>query len=147
MTIDSGRTGSLTMTGGGARPIKVLIVDDDPRVRGALRTLLDADPTFHVVGDAGSPAQALRLVEQHEPAVALVDVRIPTERDGLSLIETLANKRGVPVIAMSLPSALEEPAIAAGAARFLTKGTSPERMIAAIRATADIGVGRGGAAR
>lgn len=147
MTIDSGWTGSLTVSGGDARPIKVLIVDDDPRVRGALRTLLDADPVFHVVGDAGSPAQALSLVEQHEPAVALVDVRIPAARDGLRLIEALAIKHGVPVIAMSLPSALEEPAIAAGAARFLTKGTSPERMIAALRAAADIGVGRGGAAR
>lgn len=143
MTIDSGWTDPLTVPGGRGRPIRVLIVDDNPRVRGALRTLLDADPTFHVIGDAGTPAQALRLVEQHNPAVALVDVLMPAERDGLSLIETLATKRGVPVIAMSLPSALEERAIAAGAARFLPKGTSPERMIAALEATAD--VGRGGA--
>ena len=144
MTTDSGRTGSLTMSCGRPRPIRVLIVDDDPRVRGALRTLLDADPAFHVVGDAGTPAQALRLVEQHEPAVALVDVLMPAERDGLSLIETLATKRGVPVIAMSLPSSLAGRAIAAGAARFLAKGTSPERMIAALRAAADMGLRRGG---
>lgn len=145
MTIDFRWTGPLTVGGGRARPIKVLIVDDDPRVRGALRTLLEADPAFHVVGDAGTPAQALNLVEQHEPAVALVDVLMPAERDGLNLIETLANKRGVPVIAMSLPSAMEARAIAAGAARYLTKGTSPERMIAALRAAADTGLGRGGA--
>lgn len=139
MTTDSGATGSLTMSGGRARPITVLIVDDDPRVRGALRTLLDADPAFHVIGDAGTPAQALRLAELHSPAVALVDVLMPAERDGLSLIETLATKCCVPVIAMSLPSSLEERAIAAGAARFLTKGTAPERMIAALGATADTG--------
>jgi DNA-binding NarL/FixJ family response regulator len=146
MTIDSGPAGSLTMSGGRARPITVLIVDDDPRVRGALRTLLDADPAFHVIGDAGTPAQALRLVEQHFPAVALVDVLMPAERDGLRLIETLATS-GVPVIAMSLPSALAERAIAAGAARFLPKGTPPERMIAALSAAAGTGLGRGDVSR
>lgn len=135
MTTDYGPAGSLTRV----RPITVLVVDDDARVRGALRALLDADPAFHVIGDAGTSAQALRLAEQHRPAVALVDVLMPAERDGLSLIETLANRRGVPVIAMSLPSALEERAIAAGAAQFLTKGTAPERMIAALCAAADMG--------
>ena len=53
---------------------RVLIVDDDGRVRRALRALLEAEDGLVVVGEAGTPAEVLALADALQPAVILLDL-------------------------------------------------------------------------
>ena len=120
------------MVPGGRGPIRVLIVDDDARVRSAMRTFLLAHPEFEVVGEAGSTESAVRIAEETAPGVAIVDVLMPTERDGLSLLRVFAEQQGIPVVAMSLNNACADSAIAAGAYTFLAKDGCSDLLVSAL---------------
>jgi DNA-binding NarL/FixJ family response regulator len=111
----------------------VLIVEDDPRVRSALRGLLAASDGLCVVGVASSARDALDAGDWLD--VALIDVRLSDIEDGLLVIRTLA-AQGHPVVALSASAACREASIAAGATAFLEKDTHPETLLAALhRAT------------
>ncbi|WP_207312540.1 response regulator [Lentzea alba] len=125
------------MVNDGRGPIRVLIVDDDPRVRAALRTFLVAHQGFEVVGEAGCAESAVRLALETAPGVAIVDVLLPTEREGLSLLRVFAEQHGIPVVAMSLDNACADGAIAAGAQVFLAKDGCSELLVSALLAVHD----------
>src|SRR5689334_23405442 len=55
----------------------VLIVDDEVLIRSGLRAIIDAEPGFDVVGEAGDGAEVLPLVRSLRPDVVLMDVRMP----------------------------------------------------------------------
>src|SRR5262249_61688295 len=57
--------------------VRVLIVEDDPRVRTAMRSFLSDSDGFDVVGDAGNATAALEIARKLGPVVALVDVLLP----------------------------------------------------------------------
>ncbi len=117
----------------GDRPVRVLIVEDDPRVRSALRRFLSS--TSHgieVVGDAGTRDSALRLAHDLAPTVALVDVHLPNPADGLALLRALTDL-GVPVVAISIHGSVGASALAAGAHHFLDKDSEPDLIVAALR--------------
>jgi DNA-binding NarL/FixJ family response regulator len=125
------------MTGGDrARAVRVLIADGDARVRTALRSLLSASPGFDVIGDAGSAAAALELARQQVPAVAIIGIQLPSAREGLSLLRAITGELQIPAVAMSIRGGLRDQALAAGAHQFLEKDSSPEPLIAALRAAA-----------
>ena len=114
-------------------PVRVLIADDDHRVRVALRALLCAGDGFEVVADAGSAAAALRLAREHAPSVALVDVLLPEAADGLSLLRALTDELHIPAVAISMYDGMRKSALAAGASEFLGKEGSSERLLTAVR--------------
>jgi two-component system, NarL family, nitrate/nitrite response regulator NarL len=62
--------------------ISVLVVDDHPVVIGGVRRLLDRDPEFRVIGDAGSAAEAVNKAAQLQPDVMLLDLRLPDSEIG-----------------------------------------------------------------
>jgi len=124
----------MTTRGEIARPIAVLIADDDARVRAALRTFLSAAPDFDVVGDAGCAEAAVEIAREHEPVVALVDILMPEVSDGLGLIRTLTRELRIPAVAISMDPGVRAVAISAGATAFLSKGSPPELLLAALRA-------------
>jgi YesN/AraC family two-component response regulator len=70
--------------------IKVVIADDEPFVRAALREYLSADPEFHVVGEAADGDDALRLVAYTEPDVLLLDISMPRV-NGLEVLQRIRN--------------------------------------------------------
>lgn len=115
-------------------PVRVLIADDDPRVRGALRAYLTAVPGIEVVGTAGSTGAALDIARRRAPTVALVDVLIPDARDGLELLHALTGLR-IPTVALSMDHGLRARSLAAGACRFVGKGSSPDLLLSALRAS------------
>ncbi|MFI6094492.1 response regulator transcription factor [Lentzea sp. NPDC051213] len=117
--------------------IRVLIVDDDARVRTFLHTFLVAHREFEVVGAAGGPESAARMAQEIAPDVAIVDVLLPTEREGLSLLEFFATRCGIPVVAMSLDSSCADRAIAAGACTFVAKDGCSDLLISALLAVQD----------
>jgi DNA-binding NarL/FixJ family response regulator len=116
----------------GNQPVRVLIVEDDPRVRTALRRFLSASDDIEVVGDADDRESALCLAQDVAPAVALVDVHLPHAADGLELLRALADLQ-VPVVAISIHGSVRGSALAAGADQFLDKDSAPDLMVAALR--------------
>ncbi|AET53059.1 TPA: response regulator [Salmonella enterica subsp. enterica serovar Pullorum] len=66
-------------------PFQVLIVDDHPLMRRGIRQLLELDPAFHVVAEAGDGASAIDLANRIEPDLILLDLNMK----GLSGLDTL----------------------------------------------------------
>jgi len=62
--------------------IRVLVVDDQPRARKSIKTLLATWPDAGHVREAANGREAIRLVEESQPDVVLMDVRMP-EMDGI----------------------------------------------------------------
>lgn len=126
--------GSDRLPGQRHEPIRVLIADDDHRVRTALSALLNSFADFAVVGSSATPDGALTLARQHLPAVALIDILLPEAPDGLALLRALTDELHIPAVAMSIDGALKKSALAAGATTFFDKDGRADQLIAALRA-------------
>jgi DNA-binding NarL/FixJ family response regulator len=102
-----------------ASPVRVLVVDDQAVVRDAARLLLEATPDFRPVGEAGSGAEALAAIEELDPDLVLLDVRMP-QMDGIETAQRIrATCRRTVVVLMS--SDRIDGARGCGAAAFLPK--------------------------
>jgi two-component system, NarL family, invasion response regulator UvrY len=103
--------------------IGVLLVDDHAQFREAARDLVEATPGFESLGEASSGEEALRLVEELDPALVLLDVQLP----GMSGIETARSITSVQphptVFLVSIDDLADQPASVAscGAATFVRK--------------------------
>ena len=117
--------------------VSVVIADDDPLVRMALRTVLEVEDDITIVGDAADGKQAVAVVAARRPDVIMLDVRMPV-LDGLEAARLIAAQTSTRVIMLTTFD-LDEYIYAAmrgGASGFLLKDTSPERLAAAIRVVA-----------
>jgi DNA-binding NarL/FixJ family response regulator len=99
---------------------RVLIVDDDPRVRRALRRLIECSLDLTVVGEAGSTRSATRLDLELLPDVVVLDLLLPQAPDGMQVLRELRG-RDRPVVAISGTRELGSQAMVAGAHAFLEK--------------------------
>ena len=116
------------------QPLRILIVEDDPRVRTALRAFL-SEGGFEVVGDAATATAALRMARERAPAVVLVDVLTAHGPDGIELLRALTELR-IPAVAISIHGGVRGDALAAGAYSFLDKDSAPELLVATLREAA-----------
>ncbi|MFD8492999.1 response regulator transcription factor [Amycolatopsis sp. NPDC059657] len=121
----------------GAGPARVLIADQDPRVRAALRAFLRAHPGFDVVAEAGSSTAALTLARECGPTVALVDVSQLDKGERLELVRALTGELRIPVVAIGFEGRVRAGALEAGAFRFLDKGSVSELLLPALEQAAD----------
>jgi DNA-binding NarL/FixJ family response regulator len=103
-----------------APKLRVLIVDDDARVRRGLRSLIECSGDLTVVGEAGSTRSATRLDLELLPDVVVLDLRLPQAMDGMRVLLELRG-RGRPVVAISRMGELGPDAIVEGAHAFLEK--------------------------
>lgn len=74
--------------------LRVLIADDDGRVRRALRALLKAEPDFAVVGEVATAREVCAATRALRPAVVVLDLLQPAAEDGLGLVRRLAGEPG-----------------------------------------------------
>jgi DNA-binding NarL/FixJ family response regulator len=110
-----------------SHPIRVLIVDDDRRVRQSLSGLMALRDEIEVVGTAGDGEAAMALCMAAEPDTILLDLRLPETTDGFGLLAEFRKRwPSVRVVAMSVQVSLRAAAIAAGAEAFIPKGGQPE---------------------
>jgi DNA-binding NarL/FixJ family response regulator len=129
----SGNTG--LVPSGSARPIRLLVAEDDARVRVAIGQTIALEAGLVMVADAADAAAALTLAERTGPSVALVDVLIPDAATGLALVRTLGQRPGCAVVAMSVRGGLGQAALAAGAVAFVEKDDI-DAVLDAVRAAA-----------
>ena len=116
-----------------APKLRILVVDDDARVRRALRSLIECAPDLTVVGEAGSPRSARRLDLELAPDVVVLDLLLPRASDGLQVLREL-RQRDRPVLAVSGMGELGAEAVAAGAHAFLDKhGRDVDNLLDMIR--------------
>ncbi len=115
--------------------IRVLVADDQPAVREALRMVLDGEPDIEVVGEAAGGGEAVHLALTRRPDVVVMDLRMPGG-DGIGAIARLAAADvGAKVLALTTFD-LDEylfGALAAGAGGFLLKDSDPAVLLDAVR--------------
>jgi DNA-binding NarL/FixJ family response regulator len=118
--------------------IRILLCDDQPLFREGLRTLLSLQPDFEIVGEAANGAEAIQFAKQHRPAVVLMDLQMPV-LDGVAATRSLrADLPDCHVIALTTFDDDENvfEGLRAGAAGYLLKDASPEKLFEAIRVAA-----------
>ncbi len=117
------------------KTIRVIIVDDEPLLREGVATVLEHDPVFRLVGEAGSVADAEEVIRKTRPDVAIVDYRLPGD-DGSVLCKWVRRESPQTRILMLSRHKLERVVMnsfAAGADGFLVKDAHPERIRDALR--------------
>lgn len=113
--------------------IRVLLVDDHQVVREGLRRMLGLEDDIHVVGEAASMEEALKLAELHSPDVVLMDIKMPGV-DGVEATRRLKEKQpACNIIMLTLYEEYITEAIKAGAAGYLLKDIKREELSQAIR--------------
>lgn len=119
--------------------ITVLIADDHPVVRQGISVLLSVHEDMAVVGEAADGQEALRLAEQLQPDVLLLDLKLP-DLDGVGVLGQLS-ERSPSTRALVLTSTADNAqvtlALRAGAAGFLYKDVDPDALVRAIRSVHD----------
>ncbi|MFB6617644.1 response regulator [Streptomyces sp. NPDC056367] len=121
-----------------ARPIRVLLADDETMIRHGVRLILRHAEDIDVVAEAANGREAVDLAAAHRPDVALVDIRMPV-CDGLSAIAPLLALDPAPRVVMLTTFGDDENVVRAlreGAAGFLLKDEGPQELISAVRAAA-----------
>lgn len=119
---------------------RILLVDDHEVVRLGLKALLDRHPNFEVVGEAGNAHDAVLQVENLQPDVVVMDIRLPGG-SGIEACQEIAEKYPSSKVIMLTSYAEDEmlfSAIRAGAAGYVLKQIGGEDLVRAIEA-----VGRG----
>ncbi|TLM75077.1 response regulator transcription factor [Pseudarthrobacter sp. NamB4] len=116
--------------------ITVLLADDHLVVRSGLRALLGTQADIAVVAEAASGEEAVRLVQEHEPAVVVLDLAMGAGMDGIEAIRRIResnSKQAVLVFTTYDSDADIVRSVDAGAMGYLLKDAAPEEIFAAIR--------------
>lgn len=127
--------GSVAIRSSESKPIRVLLVDDHQLLTGALSRMLANEPDIHVVGVAGTVAEA-KTIARERLDVVLMDYRLP---DGTGVDATRAIKARWPAARVVMLTALNDDetileSIQAGADGYLTKDRAVEDVVGAVRA-------------
>ena len=115
---------------------RIVIADNQALFREGLRTLLSTRSDMDVVGEASDGDEAVALVEKLQPAVVLMDLRMP-RADGIQATARIRERwPGIPVLVLTTfdDDANLFGALRAGAAGYLLKDVSSETLISAIQA-------------
>ena len=114
---------------------RIVLVDDHPIVRGGLVQMMASQPDLEVCGEAGSAREALEVIEDLRPDLAIVDIFLEGA-NGIELTKDLRAKfPGMPVLILSMhdEALYAERAIRAGAMGYVMKQEASRTIMDAIR--------------
>lgn len=122
----------------GTQPIRVFLLDDHEIVRRGIADLLHAEPGITVVGEAGTAAEAIRIIPATRPHVAVLDARLP---DGSGIDVCREVRSSYPEIRCLILTSYDDndaifAAVMAGAAGYLLKEIRGSYLVDAIRQVA-----------
>jgi DNA-binding NarL/FixJ family response regulator len=75
--------------------INIILVDDHPLLRKGLKDMLNEEKNFKVIGEAGDGNEALELIQELKPDIAIIDIQMPI-MSGLELVHTLHQQKSKP---------------------------------------------------
>jgi len=116
--------------------IRVLVADDHAVIREGLRVMLGNQPDMQVVGTAANGREAVRLVDEHEPDVVVIDISMP-ELNGIEAIaQILPRHPHIKIIVLSIHETKPYVyrTLKAGAKGYLIKETAGLEVVDAVRA-------------
>jgi len=116
----------------------LLLVDDQPLLRLAYRTVLEIQPDLEVAGEAGDGQQAVAMTRALRPDVVLMDVRMPV-LDGIEATRQIVAAGSAARVLVLTTFNLDEyvyAALRAGASGFLLKDVPPADLVTGVRAVA-----------
>ena len=114
---------------------RVIIVDDHPIFRMGMAELLNQEDDFTVCGMAEDITGARRVIQEHRPDLAIIDITLAGE-NGLDLVKELSGEKNGPqilVLSMHDEQVWAERAIRAGARGYIMKKEASEKVIVALR--------------
>lgn len=121
-------------TGDAVSPASVVIVEDHSLIRDGLRMLLALERNFRLIGEAGSLAEARRVVADQQPDIVMLDVGLP-DGDGIALAGELLQQRHdlrVLILTGDLGSDTVARALAVGAHGYVHKQHNADELFAAL---------------
>jgi two-component system response regulator NreC len=119
-------------------PVRIVLADDHPVVRGGLQMLIDAEPDFELVAQAGDLKEAVRLVREHRPNVLVLDLNMPGGRvlDAVPALRAEAQATQIVVLTVRDDLAFVQEALDAGALAYVLKDAAGSELVHAIRLAA-----------
>jgi len=121
------------------QPITILLVDDHTLFRRGMAALLGSDAGLAVIGQAGDAGEAVRLAQQLQPDVILLDNHLPgaTGIQALGDLRAVAPKTRILMLTVSEDTADLRAALRGGAHGYLLKSMEGDELSAAIRRSRD----------
>ncbi len=115
--------------------IRLLIVDDHAIVRQGLRQVVSESADIEVAAEAGSSAEAVRLLRENDYDLVLLDISLPDKNGIETLKQIKRDKPALPVIMLSMHAEDEfgVRALRAGASGYVSKQSAHLQLVAAIR--------------
>jgi len=115
---------------------RIVLADDHPLLRKALRDLLEKEPTFQIIGEAGDGVEAVKLAGELAPDIIIMDISMPN-LDGLQATQQIKTKHpdiAVLVLTVHTDDECILDILKAGAAGYLLKSAFGDEVIHAVRA-------------
>jgi DNA-binding NarL/FixJ family response regulator len=118
--------------------VSILIADDHPLMRQGLRQIIEFEPHLTIVGEARNGSEALSMIQELEPEVAILDVDMP-HLDGFQVARTLLeNKSRTAIVFLTMHSdeAMFHAALDLGAKGYVLKDSAIDDIVAAVNEAA-----------
>jgi two-component system, NarL family, nitrate/nitrite response regulator NarL len=115
-------------------PIKIILADDHPIVREGIRARLATQPNMKIVAEAENGTEAIKRVQEHSPAIVLMDINMP-DMNGLEatkIIVAKSPKTKVLVLSMHQDREYVVEIMRSGARGYVLKSSPPNELIRAI---------------
>jgi len=112
--------------------VTILLADDHHVVRQGLRSLLEAEPGFLVLGEACNGAEAIEMVEQYHPHVLVLDLMMPL-LNGLEVTRRVSSLTRVLILSMHADESYVHEALKNGAYGYLLKDSTATELVKAVR--------------